>query len=64
MFYFGNKNLLFTVTSRLFTYIESTEKIRKDTRYRRNTIGIKYTYFYGCFLILLQLKVDLGFSHF
>ena len=41
---------IYTVTSRLFTHIVSTEKMRKDTR------GTKYTYYNGCFLVLLLVK--------
>ena len=40
------KALKITVTSLLFTYIVSTEKMGNDTR------GIKYTSYNGCFLIL------------
>ena len=35
-------------------------KMRKDTRYRINTRGTKYTYYNGCFLILLLVKSKLG----
>ena len=45
-----------TVTSRLFTHIVSTEKMRKDTRDRKDTRGTKYTYYNDCFLILLLVK--------
>ena len=34
-----------TVTSRLFTHIVSTEKVRKDMRNRKNKKGAKYTYY-------------------
>ena len=43
-------NLLSTVTSRLFTHIVSTEKIRKDTRDRKYTRGAKHTNYNSCFL--------------
>ena len=49
-----------TVTSRLFTHIVSTEKARKDMRDRKDTRGTKYTYYNGCFLILLLVKSRLG----
>ena len=39
-----------TVTSRSFTHIVSTEKMRKDMRDREDTRGTKYTYYNGCFL--------------
>ena len=42
-----------TVTSRLFTHIVSIEKMRKDTRDRKDMKGTKYTYYNNCFLILL-----------
>ena len=45
-----------TVTSRLFTHIVSTEKIRKDIRDCKDMRGTKYTYFKSCFLILLLIK--------
>ena len=48
-----------TVTSRLFTHIVSTEKLRKDTRDRKDTRGTKYTYYNTC-LILLLVKSRLG----
>ena len=38
-----------TVTSRLFTHIVSTEKIRKDVRDRKYKRGINYTYYISCF---------------
>ena len=44
-----NKQYLCTVTSRLFTHIVSTEKMRKDKRDRKDTRGTKYTYYNGCF---------------
>ena len=56
-----NKN---TVTSRLFTHIVSTEKMRKDMRYRKDTRGTKYTYYKGCFLILILIKSRQGPFHF
>ena len=37
----------FTVTSRLFTHIVSTEKSRKEMRDRKDTRGIKHTYYNG-----------------
>ena len=49
-----------TVTSRLYTHIVSTEKVRKDTRDRKDTRCTKYTYYNGCFLILLLVKSRLG----
>ena len=51
-----NFHLRDTVTSRLFTHIVSKEKVRKDTRDRKETRGTKYTYYNGCFLILLLVK--------
>ena len=58
---FDTKSLvLTTVTSRLITHIVSTEKMRKDTRDRKDTRGTKYTYYNGCFLILLLVKSRLG----
>ena len=38
----------------------SKEKLRKDTRDRKDTRGTKYTYYNGCFLILLLVKSRLG----
>ena len=35
-------------------------KVRKDTRYRRDTRGTKYTYYNDYFLILLLVKSRLG----
>ena len=49
-----------TVTSRLFTHIVSTEKVRKDIRERKDTRGTKYTYYNDCFLILLLIKSKMG----
>ena len=49
-----------TVTSRLFTHIVSTEKMRKDMRDRKDMRGTKYTYYNSCFLILLLIKSRLG----
>ena len=43
------KKKTYTVTSRLFTHIVSTEKMRKDTKDRKDTRGAKYTYYNGCF---------------
>ena len=40
----------YTVTSRLFTHIVSTEKSRKDMRNHKETRGIKHTYYDGSFL--------------
>ena len=37
------KKKILTVTSRLFTHIVSTEKMRKDTRDRKDTRGTKFT---------------------
>ena len=34
-----------TVTSRLFTHIVSTEKVRKEMRDRKDSRGTKYTYY-------------------
>ena len=34
--------------------------MRKDTRYRKDTRGTKYTYYNGCFLIVLLVKSRLG----
>ena len=42
----------------------STDKIRKDTRCRKDTKGIKHAYNNGCFLILLLVKSKLGTFHF
>ena len=53
-----------TVTSRLFTHIVSTEKMRNDLRDRKDSRGTNYTYYISCFLILLLLKVDRGLFHF
>ena len=53
-------SFVYTVTSRLFTHIVSTEKMHKDTRDRKDTRGTKYTYYNGCFLILLLVKSRLG----
>ena len=53
-------NILGTVTSCLFTHTVSTEKMRKDTRDCKDTRGTKYTYYIGCFLILLLVKYRLG----
>ena len=41
-------------------YIVSIEKMRKDTRVRKDTRGTKYTSYIGCFLILLLIKIRLG----
>ena len=49
-----------TVTSRYFTHIVSTEKMRKDMRDRKDMRGTKYTYYIGCFLILFLVKGRLG----
>ena len=38
-----------TVTSRFFTHIVSTEKVRNDMRDRKDSRGIKYTYYIGFF---------------
>ena len=53
-----------TVTSRLFTHIVFTEKMRKDLRDRKDSRGTNYNYYISCFLILLLLKVDRDFSTF
>ena len=45
-----------TVTSRLFTHIVSTEKVRKGARDRKDARGTKYTYYNGCYLILFLVK--------
>ena len=55
--YFEQKN---TVTSRLFTHIVSTKKMRKDMRDRKDMRGTNYTYCISCFLILLLIKSRLG----
>ena len=34
--------------------------MHKDTRYCKDTRGTKYTYYNGCFLILLLVKSRLG----
>ena len=47
---------MITVTSRLFTHIVSTEKMRKYMRDRKDTRGTKYNNYNGCFLILLLVK--------
>ena len=52
--------MLITVTSRLFTHIVSTEKVRKDMRDRKDTRGTKYTYYNDSFLILVLVKSRLG----
>ena len=47
-----NRIIFFTVTSRLFTHIVSTEKVRKDMRDRKDMRGMKYTnllHFNSCF---------------
>ena len=49
-----------TVTSRLFTHIVSTEKVRKDMRDRKDMRGTNYTYYISCFLILVLIKSRLG----
>ena len=42
-----------TVTvTRLFTHIVSTEKSRKDMRDRKDTRGIKHTYYNGSFFYI------------
>ena len=38
-----------TFTSRLFTHIVSTEKMRKDMIDRKDMRGTKYTYYNSCF---------------
>ena len=38
-----------TVTSRLFTHIVSTEKMRNDLRDRKDPRVTKYTYYNSCF---------------
>jgi len=53
-----------TVTSRLFTHIVSTEKMRKDMRDRKDIRGTKNTYCNGYFLLLLLVKSILGTFHF
>ena len=40
-----------TVTSRLFTHTVSTEKSRKEMRDRKDTRGIKHTYYNGSFFL-------------
>ena len=44
----------------LFTHIVSTEKMRKDMRYRKDMRGTNYTYYISYFLILLLIKKRLG----
>ena len=51
---------MYTVTSRLFTHIASTEKMRKDMRDRKDMRCTKYTYYNGYFLILILIKSILG----
>ena len=51
------RNLLSsTVTSRLFTHIMSTEKMRKDTRYRKDRRGTNILTITAVFLKLLLIK--------
>ena len=45
-----------TVTSRLFTHIVSTEKMRNDMSERKVMRGTNYVYSISCFLILLLIK--------
>ena len=52
-----------TVTSRLFTHIVSTEKMRKYMRDLKDMSGTKYTYCNSYFLILVLIKSTLGLSH-
>ena len=42
-------NSMYTFTSRLFTHIVSTEKMRKYMRDRKDMRGTNYTYFISCF---------------
>ena len=44
-----------TVTSRLFPHIVSTEKSRKEMRDRKDTRGVKHTYYNGSFFFILLL---------
>ena len=41
-----------TVTSRLFTHIESREKSRNKMRDRKDPRGIKHTYYNGSFFFI------------
>ena len=43
--------IMSTVTSRLFTHIVSTEKLRKEIRDRKDPRGIKHTYYNGSFFL-------------
>ena len=43
---------LYTVTSRLFMHIVSTEKLRKEMRDRKDPRGIKHTYYNGSFFYI------------
>ena len=49
--YMLNDVIRSTVTSRLFTHIVSTEKMRKDMTDRKDMKGTKHTYLNGCFFI-------------
>ena len=49
-----------TVTSRLFTHIVSTEKMRNDIRDRKDMRGTNCSYYISCFLILLIIKSRFG----
>ena len=40
-----------TVTSRLFTHFVSTEKSRKEMKDRKDSRGIKHTYYNGSFFL-------------
>ena len=51
-----------TVTSRLFTHIVSTEKIRKDMRDRKDMRAIKYTYFTQWAENGVQAAIDIKLS--
>ena len=57
---YKNKVNAYTVTSRLFTHIVSTEKMRKDLRDHKDMRGTNYTYYISYFLILLLKKSRLG----
>ena len=55
-----SQSKLSTVTSRLFTRIVSTEKMRKDMRDRKDMRGTKYIRYNICFLMLFLIKSRLG----
>ena len=51
MLYLCQSENKYTVTSRLFTHIVSTEKSRKEMRDCKDPRGIKYTYYNGSFFL-------------